>query len=264
MTGSQLLISEIKDKQGESIFLSHYISAEGVLTVWVSDDKTGDLLRYLKSGIRKPFSLLYDLTAVDERRRSAGLNQPDCDFSVVYHLTSFGRNEDIRIKVPLKGEYPSVTSITGIWPCANWYEREIYDMFGITFAGHPYLRRLLMPKSWEGYPLRKEYPARATELGPFVFEEQIRIAEDEDLKFDPSDWGMETGTEDTDFMFLNLGPQHPGTHGLLRLVIQLDGEDIIDVVPDIGFHHGERRKWAKGSLGIHIFRILTGLITWVG
>jgi NADH-quinone oxidoreductase subunit C/D len=122
-------------------------------------------------------------------------------------------------------------------------------MFGITFAGHPGLRRLLMPKSWKGYPLRKEYPARATELGPFVFEEQIRLAEDENLKFDPAHWGLESGTEDTDYMFLNIGPQHPGTHGLLRLVLQLDGEDIIDMVPDIGFHHrgaekmGERQSW---------------------
>ncbi len=118
--------------------------------------------------------MLYDLTAIDERRRAEKINQPESDFTIVYHLTSFERNEDIRIKVPLKGEYPSIQSITDIWPSADWYEREIYDMFGIIFNGHPNLRRILMPKSWKGHPLRKEHPARATEMGPFVLEEQLR------------------------------------------------------------------------------------------
>jgi NADH-quinone oxidoreductase subunit C/D len=122
-------------------------------------------------------------------------------------------------------------------------------MFGITFTGHPHLRRILMPKTWKGYPLRKEYPARATEMGPYVLEEQMRELADHDLKFNPAEWGLSSITEDTDFMFLNIGPQHPGTHGLLRLILQLDGEDIVEVIPDIGFHHrgaekmGERQSW---------------------
>jgi len=97
--------------------------------------------------------------------------------------------------------------------------------------------------------LRKEYPARATEMGPFVLSEQMREIADSDLKFDPKEWGLKMNNEDTDFMFLNIGPQHPGTHGLLRLILQLDGEDIVEVVPDIGFHHrgaekmGERQSW---------------------
>ncbi len=175
--------------------------------------------------------------------------QPASDFTVVYHLTSPERNEDLRIKIPATGEYPSVPSITGIWPCADWYEREAFDMFGITFTGHPDLRRILMPRSWKGHPLRKEYPARATEMGPFALTEQIREIEDADLKFRPEDFGLQRHSEDSDFMFLNVGPQHPGTHGLLRLVLQLDGEDIVEIVPDIGFHHrgaekmGERQSW---------------------
>jgi NADH-quinone oxidoreductase subunit C/D len=249
MTERPALISEIIGKYGENSMLAHGISADGVLTIWVSAEKLAGLLKFLKNGIEKPFSFLYDLTAIDERRRSVRPDQPECDFTVVYQLTSFGRNEDIRLKVPLQGEYPSTASVTGIWKCADWYEREVFDMFGIKFKGHPHLRRILMPDSWKGHPLRKEYPARATELGPYVMEEQIRLAEDENLKFNPADWGMESGTEDTDFMFLNLGPQHPGTHGLLRLVLQLEGEDIVDIVPDIGFHHrgaekmGERQSW---------------------
>ena len=118
-------------------------------------------------------------------------------------------------------------------------------MFGIKFTGHPDLRRILMPKSWKGHPLRKEHPARATEMGPFVLDEQLREIADNDLKFNPEEWGLKTQNQDTDFMFLNLGPQHPGTHGLLRLILQLDGEDIVKVIPDIGFHHRGAEKMAE-------------------
>jgi NADH-quinone oxidoreductase subunit C/D len=106
-----------------------------------------------------------------------------------------------------------------------------------------------MPKSWEGYPLRKDHYARATEQDPFVLTEIMRTAEDKELTFKPEEYGLETSSDDSDFMFLNVGPQHPGTHGLLRLVLQLHGEDIVNIIPDIGFHHrgaekmGERQTW---------------------
>ncbi len=108
-----------------------------------------------------------------------------------------------------------------------------------------------MPTTWIGHPLRKEYPARATESGPFTFSEEDRTREEEALKFKPEEWGMKRESEDAEFMFLNLGPDHPGTHGLLRLILQLDGEEILDIVPDIGYHHrgaekmGERQTWHK-------------------
>jgi NADH-quinone oxidoreductase subunit C/D len=122
-------------------------------------------------------------------------------------------------------------------------------MFGIAFSGHPHLQRILMPRSWVGHPLRKEHPARATEMGPFQLSEQKEEAEQELLRFRPEEWGMKRSSEDTDFLFLNLGTQHPGTHGVLRIVLQLDGEEIVDAVPELGFHHrgaekmGERPSW---------------------
>jgi len=224
-------------------------TADGIPTLWVHQDHLKIILRYLKNEVPQPYKMLYDLCGIDERRRNYRAGQPASDFTVVYHLTSLERNEDIRLKIALKGENPSATSISDIWPCANWYEREVYDMFGITFTGHPNLRRILMPRSWKGHPLRKEHHTRATDIEPFELDEQIRKIADDDLKFKPEDWGLQRQSEDTDFMFLNLGPQHPGTHGLLRLILQLDGEDIVDVVPDIGFHHrgaekmGERQSW---------------------
>jgi NADH-quinone oxidoreductase subunit C/D len=122
-------------------------------------------------------------------------------------------------------------------------------MFGIRFTGHPHLTRILMPRDWEGHPLRKEHPARATEMGEFRLPQAREDAEQEALRFRPEDWGMARTRGDSDIVFLNIGPQHPGTHGVLRIVLQLDGEEILDCVPEIGFHHrgaekmGERQTW---------------------
>ena len=251
MNEIQSISTLLKGKFGENAILSEQLTADAIPTLWVGQEYLREILKYLKHTLPQPYHMLFDLCGIDERKRSKRDGQPAGDFTVVYHLTSLERNEDIRIKTSAKGEFPSVVSITSIWPSANWYEREVYDMFGITFTGHPNLRRILMPISWKGHPLRKEYPARATELGPFVLSDQMRELEDANLKFKPEDWGLQTHSENTDFMFLNIGPQHPGTHGLLRLVLQLDGEDIVNVVPDIGFHHrgaekmGERQTWHK-------------------
>ena len=218
-------------------------------TIWVDKNLAHKVLGHLKRDVPKPYRTLYDLTAIDERVRNSRADQPPSDFTVIYHLLSYERNQDIRLKVALNGDYPSLPTITDLWPAANWYEREIWDMFGITFDGHPHLERILMPRTWEGHPLRKEHPARATEMGPFRLPEDKQEAEQEALKFRPEQWGLTRRGEDTDFMFLNLGPQHPGTHGVLRIVLQLDGEQIVDAIPDIGYHHrgaekmGERQSW---------------------
>ncbi|WHZ14360.1 MAG: NADH-ubiquinone oxidoreductase subunit C/D [Nitrospira sp.] len=218
-------------------------------TFWVEKDHVQGLLRYLKQEVDQPYKMLYDLTAIDERVRAHRDGQPPSDFTVVYHLLSFDRNEYVRIKVALAEVRLSLPSIVNIWPAANWYEREAWDMFGIVFEGHPHLQRILMPKSWVGHPLRKDHPARATEMGPYQLPPDKERAEQEALRFRPEDWGMSRARDDADFVFLNVGPQHPGTHGVLRIALQLDGEEIVDAVPDIGFHHrgaekmGERQSW---------------------
>lgn len=239
---------EIRERFGDAVLIQQQ-TRDNIPTIWCAADNILVVLRYLKEQVARPYAMLYDLTAIDERRRARQNGLPSGDFTVVYHLTSYERNEDIRIKVPLTGNHPSMDSITSFWPAADWYEREIWDMFGITFSGHPSLRRILMPLSWIGHPLRKEHPSRATEMGPFTLPLEKEMSEEEALRFRPSDWGLKGGRKDTDYMFLNLGPQHPGTHGLLRIALQLDGEEIVDAIPEIGFHHrgaekmGERQTW---------------------
>jgi NADH-quinone oxidoreductase subunit C/D len=245
----QDIISEIRSQFGEQAILYHQPVKDETPTIWVDRIKLTDLLFFLKKDIPYPFRMLYDLTAIDERTRVNRPGQPASDFTVVCHLTSFERNSDLRVKVALRNGDLNIPSITGIWESANWYEREVFDMFGINFSGHPKLTRILMPKSWQGHPLRKEHHARATEVDPFTLTDIYREEEEANLKFHPAEFGLETKSEDSDYMFLNIGPQHPGTHGLLRLVLQLNGEDIINIIPDIGFHHrgaekmGERQSW---------------------
>jgi len=235
---------EVKLRFGDDV-VAEPLTKDHIASVWLPLVKLKTVLFYLKNELPKPFLLFYDLTAIDERSRKKDPGYPSSGFTVVYHLFSFDRNEFIRLKVALTGEYPVVPSICNLWANANWYEREVYDMFGIRFEGHPNLRRILMPPTWDGHPLRKEHPARATEMGPFRLWEEKQDLEQSALQFKPEDWGLQRHSEDSDFMFLNIGPQHPGTHGVLRIVLQLDGEDIVDAVPDIGFHHRGAEKMAE-------------------
>ena len=216
---------------------------DDIPTVWVPRDALAPILGHLRRGVPRPFRTLYDLAGIDERIRSDRGDRPESDFTVVYHLLSYERNEDVRLKVPLIGEHPSIPTITGLWPSANWYERELWDMFGVTVEGHPDLRRILMPPWWEGHPLRKDHPSRATEMGTFSLPPGDDLLYQEALEA-PS--GTAPGSRT---MFLNLGPQHPGTHGPLRVLLHLQDELIVDAIPDIGFHHrgaekmGERQTW---------------------
>ncbi len=148
----------------------------------------------------------------------------------------------LRLCVPLAGKAPSAGSVTGIWPSAAWYEREVYDMFGIGFDGHPDLRRLLMPDYWQGHPLRKSHPGRATDMAPYTQADARRLQ--------PRDGGFfvknRHGHHD---LVLNVGPHHVSTHGLIRYVLALDGETIEGMDIEIGYHHraaekiGERQTW---------------------
>lgn len=211
-----------------------------MLTVVAETDQLPEMLRFLKKEASPRFLRLEDITAVDESSRKEKSLYPD--FTLVYHLLSFDGPKRIRIKTPLYGSRPEVKSISGLWPNANWYEREVYDMFGIGFKGHPNLKRLIMPHDWEGHPLLKEYHGRATQMPPYTAED-ARLHQPLDAGVFVRDKRLENE------IILNLGPHHISTHGLMRFVLALNGEHISDIDMDIGYHHrgvekiGERQSW---------------------
>lgn len=226
----------------------HQPTCDHILTLWIEPNDLIPVLSLLKD-VPQPFNFLFDLYAVDERLRLDKDQLPVKDFTVVYQLLSMDRNQDIRLKIALDESALHITSICHSWPAANWYEREAWDLFGITFDGHPNLTRILLPPTFEGHPLRKEFPCRATEKDPFSIDEQKLQKEQQALRFSPEQWGMRQTSKNNDYLFLNLGPNHPSVHGVFRIALQLDGERVIDAVPDIGFHHrgaekiAERQSW---------------------
>jgi NADH-quinone oxidoreductase subunit C len=121
----------------------------GELTVEIAPEKLVEACRLLKHDLK--FERLSTVTAVDRYP-----SQPR--FEVVYHLQSIARKERLRLKCRLSGDQPEIDSATVVWRSANWYEREVFDLFGIHFRNHPDLRRIMMPEEWEGHPLRKDYP----------------------------------------------------------------------------------------------------------
>src|SRR5688572_16367306 len=114
------IIQDIKTAFGDVDFIEQS-TKDGVPTFWIPAGKIRDVLRYLKTSAFQPYKMLYDMTAIDERFRTNRQGQPASDFTVVYHLLSFERNADVRLKVALRGDMPSLPSIADLWANANWY-----------------------------------------------------------------------------------------------------------------------------------------------
>jgi len=119
------------------------------LSIYVARENIRDACAQLKSQGLTDY--LSDVTCADYYPREPR-------FEVAYHLLSISRKDRVRLEVRISGDDPVIESITAVWPSANFFEREIFDLFGIRFLGHPYLRRIMLPEDWEGHPLRKDYP----------------------------------------------------------------------------------------------------------
>ncbi|HLJ75365.1 MAG TPA: NADH dehydrogenase (quinone) subunit D [Thermoanaerobaculia bacterium] len=187
-------------------------------TLLVKNDRIIEVLRALKA--EHQFTLPLDLWGVDYPRR-------DKRFDVMYQLYSLKNNERVRLKVQV-GENDPLPSSTVVYKAFDWFERELWDMYGVRVEGHPNLRRILTHEAFQGHPLRKDYdPA------------QRWLCTEKDVaqlipKIDPRFENVDT---DYERVTLNLGPSHPATHGTLRIVVTLDGEMIIGAEQEIGYLH---------------------------
>jgi NADH-quinone oxidoreductase subunit C len=121
------------------------------LTVWLDRSAIREACAMLKGAGSRGFEFLADVTCVD-------WYPSEPRFEVVYHLLSLARKDRVRLKVRVPGDEASVESITPVWPAADFFEREVFDLFGVRFSGHPHLRRIMMPEDWDGHPLRRDYP----------------------------------------------------------------------------------------------------------
>lgn len=143
------IIAKIRAWRPEAI--TELIYFRGEVTLVVAREQLLPLAEFMMSDADLAFTYLSDVTGMDRF-------PIEPRFELNYHLLSLSRRETIRLRVRLRGEDPVTQSVVPVWPTANWHEREIFDLLGIRFEGHPNLRRMLLPDDWEGYPLRKDYP----------------------------------------------------------------------------------------------------------
>ena len=148
-------VARIRASQPEAI--AGLISFRGELTVVVRGDRLRQVAEFLAGDAELAYTFMSDVTAVDRF-------PIEPRFELNYHLLSLSRRDSLCLRVRLPGDSPVIDSVVPVWPTANWHEREIFDLFGIRFEGHPNLRRMLLPDDWEGYPLRKDYPVEGPSL----------------------------------------------------------------------------------------------------
>ncbi len=149
-----LILTRLKEKYPESVQKS--TEFRGELTMVIKREDIIPVCTFLRDDPELSFNYLSDLTAVDRLGREPR-------FDVIYHLYSISRNHRVRLKVEVD-DNKDVPSVTPVWSGANWFEREVFDLFGVSFENHPDLRRILMPDDWEGHPLRKDFPLTREEV----------------------------------------------------------------------------------------------------
>jgi len=153
-------IDRINSKYKGVILDSH--DFRGDQTITVQKNALIELFKCLRDDPELDFKFLMDLTAVDY------LNRKDNRFEVVYHFYSLKHNDRLRVKVPVSEDDCTIDSVSSLWKTANWYEREVWDLYGIKFNGHPDMRRILLYEEFKGHPLRKDYPINKRQplIGP--------------------------------------------------------------------------------------------------
>jgi NADH-quinone oxidoreductase subunit C/D len=241
MAGESLDVGKLREQFPRAVLEASEFRGETVVTI-----PPGEILavcRFLRQDPDLAYDLCLFVSAID--RLDLGLSPR---FVVIYQLYSLKHNRRLRLKVPVSGQAPQVDSVSSVWLAADWHERETFDMFGIRFKDHPELRRILLPVDWVGHPLRKDYPLGGEPVQFTVNPDDPALAHlgEQVLEAPPGESYVPpwfSGRDDT--MIVNMGPQHPATHGVLRVVVELDGERIVNAAPDIGHLHSGFEKTAE-------------------
>ncbi|RJX50388.1 NADH-quinone oxidoreductase subunit D [Halonotius pteroides] len=220
--------------------------ADAVQTPAEVADLLGDLVIGREEHLNAPGFVIKPNSVVDALRRlrdQAGFDHLSCvtaqeyedRYESIYHLTSYDdRTQEVSIVVPADKENPVSQSANEVFRTADWHEREAYDLIGIEYDDHPDLRRILLPETWQGHPLGQSYDQDQPQVVP-LREHQNPLLEDQ------------TADNDSETMYLNIGPHHPATHGVLHIKTVLDGEQVVDLEPDIGYLHRCEEQMCQNS-----------------
>lgn len=247
-----IVFNEVRERFAEAVLGTH--EHRGDATIIIKGAAVVPVLRFLQERSVDRYDYLADLSAVDGQNldqylmgAGTSLRAEDCGglfvfperFQVVYHLKSLGTGKRLRVKASVPNQPAEIDSVSSLWAAADWAEREVFDMFGIRFRGHPNLKRILCVHSFKGHALRKDY---------HIKDQQWLDGDNESLM----DELGESGENPDDAGFselvpLNIGPAHPATHGVLRSLVKLDGEIIVKSVQEIGYLHRGFEKHAENS-----------------
>jgi len=221
-------------------------SAVGENVLQVKREALPSVCRFLKHEHRPAFGFLMDLSGMDYLTFARASSR----FEVVYNLFAWPEKLRLRLRVPVPETDPIVPTVSHLWKGANWYEREVWDMFGIRFKGHPDLRRILLYDEFKGHPLRKDYPI--TRRHPLISNEKLSP---------PSENGRSNTyrikqppvTANTQNMLLNMGPSHPAMHGVIHIFLELEGERVEKADIGIGYLHRAFEKDAEAVTWTQVF-----------
>lgn len=253
MAQIEKIVSQLRERFPNTI--AEVYEFRGDTTITLPRESLLDVTRFLRDELH--LSMLLDITALDWLPREPR-------FDVLYYLLSMQDNTRLRLRVRLNSNDTNVPSVTSIYPGANFYEREVFDLFGITFTGHPFLHRILLPEGTSGHPLRKDHalgyeavefshtydeiqPEKPTAVAPPKPQRVIgsvggTITQIPTTLVEPATpWTK----SDSDTLLINMGPHHPSTHGVLRVALEVDGEKIVNAMPDIGYLHTGIEKTAE-------------------
>ena len=243
-TGETADTTRIVERFGEGILAAGLHN--GAQIIYVKPEQLLQLAEFVRTDEKLQYEALVDVTAVDRSQLPIG----DAErFHTVYQLRSYTRKQHLTVVCPLpNSDQPSVPSLANIYRGAEWPEREAYDLMGVCFTGHPDLRRILMPDSWPNHPLQKNVPVGGEEV-PFSMTWGDPEFASLGTQILPAVSVAPTLPEgmNRENMIINMGPHHPSTHGVLRLVVELDGETVVRVAPDLGYLHSGFEKTGENK-----------------